>query len=59
MLTSEEIKRYKEDGYLIPNFKMPEKDLLEIEDLHDSLIEKFPKFRNYCPAVLLHDERFL
>ena len=59
MLTSEEIKRYKEDGYLIPNFKMPEKDLLEIEDLHDSLVEKFPKFRNYCPAVLLHDERFL
>ena len=38
---------------------MPEKDLLEIEGLHNSLVEKFPKFRNYCPAVLLHDERFL
>ena len=59
MLTSEEIKRYKEDGYLIPNFQMPEKDLLEIEELHNSLVEKFPKFRNYCPAVLLHDESFL
>ena len=59
MLTSEEIKRYKEEGYLIPNFQMSEKDLLEIEELHNSLIEKFPKFRNYCPAVLLHDESFL
>tara|TARA_B100000131_G_scaffold154724_1_gene150137 strand:- start:1043 stop:1798 length:756 start_codon:yes stop_codon:yes gene_type:complete len=59
MLTSEEIKKYKEDGYLVPNFQMSEKDILEIEDLHDSLVEKFPKFRNYCPAVLLHDERFL
>ena len=59
MLTSEEIQKYKEDGYLIPNFKMPEKDLLEIEELHKSLVKKFPKFRNYCPAVLLHDERFL
>ncbi len=59
MLTSEEIKKYKEDGYLIPNFQMPEKDLLEIEELHNLLVEKFPKFRNYCPAVLLHDERFL
>ena len=59
MLTSEEIKKYKEDGYLIPNFQMPEKDLLEIEKLHNFLVEKFPNFRNYCPAVLLHDERFL
>jgi len=59
MLTSEEIKRYKEEGYLIPNFQMPEKDLLEIEELHNSLVKKFPKFRNYCPAVLLHDESFL
>ena len=59
MLTSEEIEKYKEEGYLIPNFQMPEKELLEIEGLHNSLVEKYPKFRNYCPAVLLHDERFL
>ena len=39
MLTSEEIKKYKEDGYLVPNFQMPEKNLLEIEELHNSLVE--------------------
>ena len=59
MLSESEVKKYNEDGYLIPNFTMPEKDLLEIEELHNSLVKKFPKFRNYCPAVLLHDERFL
>jgi len=59
MLTQDEIEKYNEDGYIIPNFTMPEKDLLEIEELHNSLIKKFPKFINYCPAVLLHDERFL
>jgi len=59
MLSESEVKKYNEDGYLIPNFTMPEKDLLEIEELHSSLVKKFPKFKNYCPAVLLHDERFL
>ena len=59
MLTQNEVEKYNEDGYLIPNFTMPEKELLEIEELHNSLIKKFPKFKNYCPALLLHDERFL
>lgn len=59
MLTTEEIAKYNEEGYVIPDFIMPEEDLLEIEKLHSNLVEKFPKFRNYCPAVLLHDERFL
>ena len=59
MLTEEQIKNYKTDGFVIPNFKLEEKDILEIEKLHNLLVEKFPKFRNYCPAVLLHDERFL
>ena len=52
MLSSEEIQKYNEEGFLIPNFIMPEKDLIEIEELHKSLIEKHPKFRNYCPAII-------
>ena len=43
MLNKEEIKRYHEDGYIIPEFKMPENDLLEIEKLHDELIKKNPQ----------------
>ncbi len=59
MLTEKQIENYKTDGFVVPNFKLEEKDLLEIENLHNSLVERFPKFGNYCPAVLLHDERFL
>ena len=44
MLNKEEIKRYHEDGYIIPEFKMPENDLLEIEKLHDELIKKIHSF---------------
>ena len=40
MLNTEQIKKYKEDGFVIPEFKMPENDLLEIEKLHDELIKK-------------------
>ena len=59
MLNKEEIKRYHEDGYIIPEFKMSENDLLEIEKLHDELIKKNPQFLNYCPAVLEYEEKFL
>ena len=44
MLNKEEITRYHEDGYIIPDFHMPEDDLLEIERLHDKLIKNHPKF---------------
>ena len=59
MLNKEELKRYHEDGYIIPDFQMPEDDLLEIERLHDKLIKNYPKFLNYCPALLEYEEKFL
>ena len=59
MLNQQQIKNYQNDGYIIPDFKMTEKDLLEIENLHDHLIKKHPKYLNYCPAILQYDERFL
>ena len=59
MLNKEEIKRYHEDGYIIPDFQMPDDDLLEIERLHDKLIKNYPKFLNYCPAILEYEEKFL
>ena len=59
MLSENQIKEYYHNGFVIPDFKMPEQDLLEIERLHDELIKKYPKYLNYCPAILECDERFL
>ena len=59
MLTKEQIASYHHDGFVIPDFKMPENDLLEIENKHFDLIKEYPEYINYCPAILLKDETFL
>ena len=59
MLTEIQVKQYQKDGYVIPDFVMPEETLLKIEERHNDLLEKNPEFRNYCPAVLSYDEGFL
>ena len=59
MLTKEQIASYHHDGFLIPDFKMPENDLLDIEKKHSDLIKEYPEYINYCPAILLKDETFL
>ena len=59
MLSNEQIISYKENGFVVPDFYLPEEDLLEIEKKHSSLIKKYPEYINYCPAVLLKDETFL
>ena len=59
MLTKDQIASYQHDGFVIPDFKMPENDLLEIENKHFDLIKEYPEYINYCPAILLKDETFL
>ena len=55
MLTKKQIASYQEDGFVIPDFKMPENDLLDIENKHFDLIKEYPEYINYCPAILLKD----
>ena len=59
MLSNNQINQYKNDGYVIPDFKMPEDVLLKIEKRHNDLLNKHPEFKNYCPAVLSYDEGFI
>jgi len=59
MLSNSQINQYKNDGYIIPDFKMPEDVLLKIEKRHNDLLNKHPEFKNYCPAVLSYDEGFI
>ncbi|MDA9648973.1 phytanoyl-CoA dioxygenase family protein [Alphaproteobacteria bacterium] len=59
MLSNSQINQYKNDGYVIPDFKMPEEVLLKIEKRHTDLLKKHPEFKNYCSAILSYDEGFL
>jgi len=59
MLSKSQIEQYKQDGFIIPDFIMPESMLFKIEERHNALLNKHPEFKNYCPAVLSYDEGFL
>ena len=59
MLSKLQIEQYENDGYVVPDFKMPEETLKKIEERHDELLKKHPEFKNYCPAILHYDESFL
>ena len=59
MLTESQINEYKQNGFVIPDFVMPENILLKIEERHNNLLKTHPEFKNYCPAVLSYDEGFL
>ena len=59
MLSQLQIEQYENDGYVVPDFKMPEDTLNKIEERHDELLKKHQEFKNYCPAILHYDESFL
>ena len=59
MLTEEQQRRYHEDGYVIPDFRLADEALVEIRSAHERLLAKHPQFRDYCPAVLAFDTGFL
>ena len=58
MLTEEQIEQYFEDGYVIPDFRLPDETIVAIQNRHANLLEQYPEFRDYCPAILQYDEEF-
>lgn len=58
-LTAEQIAQYHRDGYIVPDFRMPEAILSQIRDRHAALLNREPQFRDYCPALLEYDLAFL
>ena len=53
MLSEAEIRHYHDDGFVIPDFRMPDGVLASIRERHARLLQRNPEFRNYCPALLL------
>ena len=59
MLTDDQVFQYQENGYTIPNYRLPDDVLANIRRDHGRLIQTHPEFRNYCPNILAYDLSFL
>jgi chlorinating enzyme len=58
MLTDAQVQQYHSDGFVTPDFLMPEEVLREIKLRHAKLVEDKPEYYNYCPALLSEDPVF-
>ena len=59
MLNEAQLEYYRERGYVIPEFRLPESLLEDLRADHDRLVERHPEFRQYCPNLLAYDLRYL
>lgn len=59
MLTDAQIAEYREKGYVVADYRLPEATLERIRSDHDRLLARHPEFRDNCPALLGHDLGFL
>jgi ectoine hydroxylase-related dioxygenase (phytanoyl-CoA dioxygenase family) len=58
-LSDAEVARYHEDGYVIPDIRLPDDTLAAIRADHDRLLSHHPEFVDYCPSLLAYDLSFL
>jgi len=59
MLSTTEISQYQRDGYVTPDYRVPESVLADIRKSHDRLVQQHPEFSDYCPALLAYDDSFV
>jgi ectoine hydroxylase-related dioxygenase (phytanoyl-CoA dioxygenase family) len=59
MLTDTQIMQYRSDGYVTPEYRVPESVLADIRDAHSRLVARHPEFSDYCSALLAFDPWFL
>ena len=59
MLTNTQIIQYRSDGYVTPEYQVPEPVLADIRDAHSRLVARHPEFSDYCSALLAFDPWFL
>ena len=59
MLTPQQLTHYREQGYVIPDFRLPASIIQSIKDDFERLLVRYPEFRQNCPALLTYDTTFL
>lgn len=59
MLTDSQIRQYHSDGFVTPDYRVPETVIADIRDAHNRLVARYPEFTDYCSALLAFDTWFL
>lgn len=58
MLSAAQIQHYQEQGYVIPDYRLPREAIAEIRRHHSEFLSHFPQFIDYCPALFVYDPSF-
>ena len=59
MLSEQQIEKYHRDGYVTPDFRLPDTMLDDIRAAHGRLVDRRPEYADYCSALLAFDPWFL
>lgn len=59
MLTEAQIDEYRDRGYVVPDYRLPDDALAEIRERHGRLLARRPEFRDNASALLSYDLGFL
>ena len=59
MLTPTQLERYREDGFVVPDYRLPDWTIEAIREAYDRLLAGHPEFFNYCPNLFAYDLAFL
>ena len=59
MLTDHQIAGYRDKGYVVPDYRLPEAQLEEIRARHTALLRRHPEFRDNASVLLSYDLGFL
>ena len=59
MLTPQQLTHYHEQGFVIPDFRLPASTIQSIKDDFERLLMRYPEFRQNCPSLLTYDTTFL
>ncbi len=59
MLTPPQLTHYREQGFVIPDFRLSASTIQSIKDDFERFLARHPEFRQSCPALLIYDTTFL
>ena len=58
-LSAAQLEQYQLKGFVVPDYRVPDRLLAEIKEAHARLIQNHPEFADYCSALLAYDLWFL